>query len=235
MTKTQKIEEDILTGSTEHHLVSVGAHNQQSMLIHELVLDPFCRLRADAEKQGFDLCICSGFRSYERQLAIWNGKLSGNRPVYDQSGNLLKLNQLNDWEKVQAVLRWSAMPGASRHHWGTDIDIFDANAMTEGYQIQLTPEECEGQGLFAPMHQWLTGALANGEQNTYGFFQPYATDKGGVAPERWHLSYGPIAKIYGEQLSKSIIRQKLSRDANLMYLDVVLDHLDEIFERFVQI
>jgi LAS superfamily LD-carboxypeptidase LdcB len=145
------------------------------------------------------------------------------------------LNQLNDWEKVQAVLRWSAMPGASRHHWGTDIDIFDANAMTEGYQIQLTPEECEGQGLFAPMHQWLTGVFTNGEQNTYGFFQPYAKDKGGVAPERWHLSYKPIAKSYAEQLSKSMIRQKLSRDANLMYLDVVLDHLDEIFERFVQI
>ena len=74
-----------------------------------------------------------------------------------------------------------------------------------------------------------------GEQNTYGFFQPYATDKGGVAPERWHLSYRPIANSYGERLSKSIIRQKLSRDANLMYLDVVLDHLDEIFERFVKI
>ena len=47
------------------------------------------------------------------------------------------------------------LPGASRHHWGHDVDIYDAAAMPEGYQIQLTPEEVEGAGIFAPMHDWL--------------------------------------------------------------------------------
>ncbi len=220
---------DILTGSTEHHLRRLNP--AQPIMIHAQVVEPFVALQAQAAKQGFDLQICSGFRSFERQLHIWNGKLSGLRPVVDKAGSPIVLEALSPWDQIQAVLRWSALPGASRHHWGTDFDVYDAAAMPEGYQIQLTPEEVEGAGIFAPMHDWLDSSF---DGDSLGFYRPYGTDKGGVAPERWHLSYEPIADIYAREHSADVIAERLV-GSELLLLDVVLENLDEIVQRFVQV
>ena len=220
---------DILTGSTERHLRRLNP--AQPIMIHAQVVEPFVALQAQAAKQGFDLQICSGFRSFERQLHIWNGKLSGLRPVVDKAGNPIVLEALSPWDQIQAVLRWSALPGASRHHWGTDFDVYDAAAMHEGYQIQLTPEEVEGAGIFAPMHDWLDRSF---DGDSLGFYRPYGTDKGGVAPERWHLSYAPIADIYAREHSADVIAERLAC-SELLLLDVVLENLDEIVRRFVQV
>ena len=220
---------DILTGSTERHLRRLNP--AQPIMIHAQVVEPFVALQAQSAKQGFDLQICSGFRSFERQLHIWNGKLSGLRPVVDKAGNPIVLEALSPWDQIQAVLRWSALPGASRHHWGTDFDVYDAAAMPEGYQIQLTPEEVEGAGIFAPMHDWLDSSF---DGDSLGFYRPYGTDKGGVAPERWHLSYAPIADIYAREHSADVIAERLAC-SELLLLDVVLENLDEIVRRFVQV
>ncbi|MDB9999491.1 M15 family metallopeptidase [Porticoccaceae bacterium] len=220
---------DILTGSTERHLRRLNP--AQPIMIHAQVVEPFVALQTQAAKQGFDLQICSGFRSFERQLHIWNGKLSGLRPVVDKAGNPIVLEALSPWGQIQAVLRWSALPGASRHHWGTDFDVYDAAAMPEGYQIQLTPEEVEGAGIFAPMHDWLDSSF---DGDSLGFYRPYGTDKGGVAPERWHLSYAPIADIYAREHSVDVIAARLA-GSELLLLDVVLENLDEIVRRFVQV
>ena len=220
---------DILTGSTERHLRRLNP--AQPIMIHAQVVEPFVALQAQSAKQGFDLQICSGFRSFERQLHIWNGKLSGLRPVVDKAGNPIVLEALSPWDQIQAVLRWSALPGASRHHWGTDFDVYDAAAMPEGYQIQLTPEEVEGAGIFAPMHDWLDSSF---DGDSLGFYRPYGTDKGGVAPERWHLSYAPIADIYAREHSADVIAERLA-GSELLLLDVVLENLDEIVRRFVQV
>ena len=220
---------DILTGSTERHLRRLNP--AQSIMIHAQVVEPFVALQTQAAKQGFDLQICSGFRSFERQLHIWNGKLSGLRPVVDKAGNPIVLEALSPWDQIQAVLRWSALPGASRHHWGTDFDVYDAAAMPEGYQIQLTPEEVEGAGIFAPMHDWLDSSF---DGDSLGFYRPYGTDKGGVAPERWHLSYAPIADIYAREHSADVIAERLA-GSELLLLDMVLENLDEIVRRFVQV
>ena len=37
------------------------------------------------------------------------------------------------------ILEWSALPGASRHHWGSEFDVFDLAALPEGYRVQLLP------------------------------------------------------------------------------------------------
>ena len=226
---------DILTGSTERHLRRLNP--AQPIMIHAQVVEPFVALQTQASEQGFDLQICSGFRSFERQLHIWNGKLSGLRPVVDQTGNPIVLDALSPWEQIQAVLRWSALPGASRHHWGTDVDVYDAAAMPEDYQIQLTPEEVEGAGIFAPMHDWLDNLARTdsaGRDSANGFYRPYGVDKGGVAPERWHLSYAPIADIYAREHSAELVAERLA-GSGLLLLDVVLEHLDEIFQRFVEV
>lgn len=222
---------DILTGSTKRHLTDLhgGMGDRASMLVHRDILAPLVELQGRATTAGFDLRLCSGFRSYERQMHIWNAKLSGLRPVVNEAGTAIDLELLSPWEQIQAVMRWSALPGASRHHWGTDVDIYDAAAMPEGYQLQLTPEEVEGQGIFAPMHNWLDTELED-----IGFYRPYGLDTGGVAPERWHISYRPLAQIYAQNFTAEILEQRL-RNSELLLLDVVLDHLEEIMQRYINV
>ena len=43
--------------------------------------------------------------------------------------------------RVETILLWSALPGASRHHWGSDIDVADGHVMARGYQPQLVVGE----------------------------------------------------------------------------------------------
>jgi len=82
---------------------------------------PFLNLRRAARADGIDLKPLSSFRDFARQLAIWNGKFSGERPMYDALGVKLNAAALTPWERIEAILLWSALPGASRHHWGTDV------------------------------------------------------------------------------------------------------------------
>ena len=239
MAELEKIAADILTGLTDRHLVDVAlsqnSRAQNSVLVHQKALTPFLDLKTEAAKQGFDLCICSGFRSFERQMLIWNQKLLGERPVIDELGDPINMSQLDSWQQIQAVLRWSALPGTSRHHWGSDFDIYDANAMPEGYQIQLTTDECEGEGVFAPMHEWLSGVFIKWQERSKGFYRPYAIDRGGVSPEPWHISYAPISNSYARQLTTEIVKQQLLNNLELVSLDTVLKYLDEIIRRFVDV
>jgi len=221
---------DILTGSTERHLTDLHSGQAEgAMLVHQDIVVPLTELQQNAAASGFDLRLCSGFRSFDRQLHIWNAKLSGLRPVVDDRGALINLDLLSPWQQIQAVMRWSALPGASRHHWGTDIDIYDRAAMPADYQLQLIPAEVEGQGMFAPLHDWLDEKLAD-----QGFYRPYGTDTGGVAPERWHISYRPLAQTFAQGLTAEVLEQRL-QGTELLLLDVVLDHLDEILQRYIQV
>jgi LAS superfamily LD-carboxypeptidase LdcB len=219
------IDTERLTGSTETHLVTWSG-----LLVHDAVVGPLTNLCQQAAQRGFDLQLCSSFRSFDRQLKIWNDKISGLRPVYDDSGARLDLTQLTEWQQIQAVMRWSALPGASRHHWGTDFDIYDGAAVDANYQIQLVPEEVEGSGVFAPFHDWLDSTVLAAA----GFYRPYSKDLGGIAPERWHISYRPVAKNYAAQLTVEVLAERLA-SADIVHRETVLEHLDELFQRYIYV
>ena len=108
---------------------------------------------------------------------------------------------LREPELVDAILCWSAIPGGSRHHWGSDLDVIDAAAMPQGYQVQLVPEEYAADGVFARLTSWLDANM-----HRYGYFRPYASDRGGAAVEPWHLSYAPVAALALEELSLPVLR-----------------------------
>ena len=99
-----------------------------------------------------------------------------------------------------------------------------------GYEIELIPEEVDAGGMFAPLHDWLDQQMAAGE--AHGFFRPYDRDRGGVAPERWHLSYHPVAAVYQEAWTIDALRTHLA-GADIGLKETVLEHLDEIWDRFV--
>jgi LAS superfamily LD-carboxypeptidase LdcB len=220
----------VLTGQTEQHLCSVAEAESLGAQVHGGVVAPFRRLQAEARTAGFDLAILSGFRSFDQQLAIWNRKATGKRAVLDSDAVPVDITRLSERDLVFAILRWSALPGASRHHWGTDLDIYDLAARPAGYEIELIPAEVNPGGMFGPLHAWLDARIASG--TSFGFFRPYDQDRGGVAPERWHLSYAPVAAAYLRQLTSGILRATI-RQADIMLKDAVLQYLDEIHGRFV--
>ena len=197
--------------------------------VHRQVLEPLHYLAQRTASAGFIFKVASSYRSFARQLLIWNNKARGLRPVLNDAGAVIDLNALSARDKVFAILRWSALPGASRHHWGTDIDVYGAAQLDPAYQLQLTVAETQGDGPFADFHRWLSDELAQGNSD---FFRPYAQDRGGIAPEPWHLSYAPLALDFSRQFTLDLLAEQLAQ-TDLELKQTVLNHLEEIYHRFV--
>lgn len=149
------------------------------------------RLRTRAKAEGFNLTVASGYRDYSRQLAIFNAKARAERPVHDDQGRALCRDDFDDRAWLHAILRFSALPGTSRHHWGTDFDLWDAAAVATDYVLSLSPEEYAPTGPFADFTAWLSERID--ADDAEGFYRPYDRDRGGVAPEPWHVSFRPSA------------------------------------------
>lgn len=217
----------VLTGLSRAPLVAVDTN--AAHYLHQEVLLHWMNLAASAAAAGFDLQIASAWRGFERQQAIWNGKAAGQRPVLDAQGNALDIASLSEDELLFAMLRWSAIPGCSRHHWGTDVDVFDAAAVPADYRVQLTTEECVDSGVFANFHCWLDKKL---QEPDAVFFRPYSRDNGGIAPERWHLSCKPIAACYEKLLDeKKLLDWLMTQDIALK--NRIAAHWHEICQRYV--
>ena len=220
---------DQLVGRDNTHVIDWNGAG-----LHSRVLTSFKRLSSDAKEAGFDLRIASGFRSYDRQLTIFNGKASGDRPIFDDDGNTIEIDDLSSYNLLCSILRFSALPGASRHHWGTDIDVYDANAVSSDYVVRLSLEEVSSGGVFHSLHEWLDSLIE--EDQSYGFYRPYAVDSGGVSPERWHLSFAPLALVCEDAISPDIIKSALddaAREKNLELHTAIVENMDEIYSRFI--
>jgi len=217
-----------LTGTTEAHLqVWEG-----DIKLHRQMIMPWRRLQGEAREAGFDLQIASGFRSFERQRSIWQAKATGQRPLYDASGVVQNFELLAPEDLLSCLLRWSALPGTSRHHWGTDVDVYDAAALPSGYKLQLTPQEYAAGGPFAGLTAWLSERISKGACG--GFFRPYACDNGGVAVEPWHLSYQPLAVVYEGACSAEQLRRWLELQ-DWPLAELALECCDEIYTRYIAV
>jgi LAS superfamily LD-carboxypeptidase LdcB len=213
-----------LTGRARSHIVDLDAPR---CALHYGVVTSFLAMRDAARRDGIDLQAVSSYRDYDRQVTLWNRKWRGERPLFARDGRELDAAQLSESQRVDAILAWSAIPGGSRHHWGTDVDVVDAAAMPEGYQVQLLPSEYAADGVFARLAAWLERHM-----HEFGFFRPFGTDRGGAAVEPWHLSYAPIAAEAMEALSLSVLRQAILQ-GEMLGKEVVLDRLPEIYTRFI--
>lgn len=211
--------------------LSLVAYAEQGPKVHPQLIPALSELIQKAADAGFDMRIASGFRSFDRQLLIWNNKAYGLRPVLDQFEQPVDLNLLSDDEKVFAILQWSALPGASRHHWGTDIDVYDASRMPADYQLQLTLAETQGDGCCAEFHSWLTQQL---QQPAQDFYRPYiAAGVGSISPEPWHLSYAPLAHVFATQFTEDMLRKKIQA-VDIALKDSILKNLSDIFNQYIK-
>jgi LAS superfamily LD-carboxypeptidase LdcB len=172
-------------------------------------------------------------------MRIINDKWAGDRPVTDGEGRLLERAQYDDNEWLNMILRFSALPGTSRHHWGTDLDIWDASTVDEDYRLSLVPCEYGPLGPFCDMTRWLDDLMA--ADDAEGFYKPYAVDRGGIAPEAWHISYRPAALKYQDAVSAEFLIPLWRGEADacgnvhepLAMLDVIEPQVDCLMERYV--
>jgi LAS superfamily LD-carboxypeptidase LdcB len=213
-----------LTGRASTHVVQV---EEPGCVLHRDTVEPFLAMRAAAVAEGIDLVPVSSFRDFEAQRRIWNAKYRGQRTLYDRAGRALEHSALGEAELIDAILCWSAMPGASRHHWGSDIDVIDRAVLPDPRGIKLLPIEYSPAGPFARLNAWLDSNMAR-----FGFFRPYRTDRGGVSPEPWHLSHAPVASRALSALTESVLRRALE-GAEVDGKEELLRRLAQISARYV--
>jgi hypothetical protein len=177
---------------------------------------------------GPPVAAASSFRDFDTQVRIWNEKWTGRRPLHDRDGTTLVAARLAPAARVRAILIWSAPPGASRHHWGSDLDVYDRAAVAVGSGPSLLPEEYAPDGPFAALTAWLDANM-----HRYGFYRPYRTDRGGVSPEPWHLSHAPTAREASLRLRPATLRAAIEA-SELEGKAALLKSLPRVYRRYVR-
>lgn len=173
LTMTQEYSIDELIGKSPRDLVG----DSYLTTMHRDTAKALKLMQEAAKKDGIDIKVVSAFRSFQRQKEIFERKYkrfitSGDSPE----------------QAVQRIIEYSTIPGTSRHHWGTDLDLIDGSVPTPDSVLET--KHFYGQGVFCPLRQWLeTHARA------YGFFEVYTNhpDRKGFAHEPWHYSYAPVS------------------------------------------
>ncbi len=139
--------------------------------------EAFLKMKAEASKSGFKIKVVSSYRNYAHQNRIWERKYK----KFTAEG-------LSPIEAIKKIIEYSTIPGTSRHHWGTDIDIVDGNApQPKGL---LLSENFEGNGPFCKFKEWM-----DVHANSFGFYLVYTDkkDRRGFKYEPWHYSYAPLS------------------------------------------
>ncbi|MDK7374841.1 M15 family metallopeptidase [Weeksella virosa] len=142
------------------------------------VAKAFEAMSQEARKAGFRIVVVSSYRNYNYQNGIWERKYKANI-----SKKMKPIDNLNK------IIEYSTIPGTSRHHWGTDLDIID---ISKGYPKDPLNEKHFNEG--GQMHEFKKWLDENAEN--FGFYLVYtnATDRKGFRYEPWHFSYKAISK-----------------------------------------
>lgn len=138
----------------------------------------FLDMKNAALADGIDIKIVSSYRDFYRQESIWERKYL----QYTEEG-------MGPLEAIDKIIEYSTIPGTSRHHWGTDIDIIDGRPKSSG--DVLVAEKFENGGPYEGLKQWM-----DEYSEAFGFYLVYNDNpkRRGFKYEPWHFSYAPISK-----------------------------------------
>jgi LAS superfamily LD-carboxypeptidase LdcB len=192
-TLSQEIEYSIveLMGKTDIDLYGEGIN------LRKEAHDAFLSMKKAAYSAGIDLKIVSSFRNFQRQEVIFERKFI----TYTED------NGMEPLAAIEKIIEYSTIPGTSRHHWGTDIDIIDGYRKTNG--DVLVPEKFESGGPFEDFKKWM-----DENSELYDFHLVYTNDpkRRGFKYEPWHYSYAPISKPMLEAFRGKNIVQLLQQE-----------------------
>ncbi|CAI8332370.1 MAG: D-alanyl-D-alanine carboxypeptidase [Flavobacteriaceae bacterium] len=171
--------------------------NSYTQKMHKQTKVAFLEMKSAAAKDNISIEVVSAYRSFERQKEIFEGKYKR----FTRQG-------LSATQALSKIIEYSTIPGTSRHHWGTDIDIIQANTGKRPSSV-LQEKHFYGVGPFCEMKVWLTQ-----NANSFGFYEVYTKDvqRKGFSHEPWHFSYRPVSRpmlrAYKKLDIKSILQQE---------------------------
>lgn len=143
---------------------------KKRIFLRDEALEAFKFMWKAAQAEGVKLTILSAARNWTYQRGIWNRKWNGSRYA-----------EFDGQERAVEILKYSSMPGSSRHHWGTDVDLNN-----------FENEWFESDPIGIATYLWLTQHAAE-----FGFYQVYGDQtngRTGYREEKWHWSYLPLAE-----------------------------------------
>ena len=172
----------------------------------------FEAMQKAAANDGIAIEVVSAYRSFNRQKEIFEAKYSD----YISKG-------LAPLEAIRKIIEYSTIPGTSRHHWGTDLDLIDANAPRP--ENLLLAEHFHGEGPFCRLKEWM-----DLHSESFGFYEVYTDDpyREGFKYEPWHFSFAPIArpmlKEYRSLNIKDILEAENIKGAEHFTDDFIYDY-----------
>ncbi|MAP79759.1 MAG: D-alanyl-D-alanine carboxypeptidase [Aequorivita sp.] len=174
--------------------------NTYTSKMHKTAKVAFKEMKAAAAKENINIEVVSAYRSFQRQKQIFEGKYKR----FTKQG-------LTPEDALNKIIEYSTIPGTSRHHWGTDIDLIDANAPRPA--DVLLPENFHGTGPYCKLKMWLD---ENAEK--FNFYEVY-TDNGnrkGFKYEPWHFSYAPVSVAMLKEYKEKIDVKKMLAEEKLL-------------------
>ncbi|MBA6153331.1 M15 family metallopeptidase [Gelidibacter maritimus] len=158
--------------------------------------DAFTKMRNAALKDNISIQVVSSYRNFAHQNRIWERKYKN----FTQQG-------LSPVKAIQKIIEYSTVPGTSRHHWGTDMDIIDANVAQP--KNVLSPSHFEGNGSYVKLKKWM-----DANSKDYGFYIVYTDKPGrkGFKYEPWHYSYRPLSCDYLRSYRKLNLKDILKNE-----------------------
>ena len=158
--------------------------NRSGYYLRKEAFAAFVKMHEAARKDGVKLVIRSATRNFDYQKRIWERKWRAQKKSRSAKNKALNILQL------------SSMPGTSRHHWGTEVDL---NSFSNSWFEH-------GQGL--KLFRWMTNNAAK-----YGFHRPYTkkdnTRPNGYNEEKWHWSYTPLSIAMTRDAEKTLADYKI--------------------------
>jgi LAS superfamily LD-carboxypeptidase LdcB len=142
---------------------------KKQIFLKREALDSFELMWNSARDEGIELTILSAARNWTYQRGIWNRKWNGTRYA-----------EFEGRERAIEILKYSSMPGSSRHHWGTDVDL-------NAFENEWFESDAVGISTYAWLRQ---------HAHKFGFHQVYGDQtngRTGYREEKWHWSYLPLA------------------------------------------
>ncbi|MEK7564026.1 MAG: M15 family metallopeptidase [Patescibacteria group bacterium] len=165
-------------------------YNNGKMYLRKETLNAYLKMQEAAQREGVQIKISSATRNFEYQREFWNGKWSTNTEI-----DAIEKNTEN-FNRFKKILEYVSVPGTSRHHWGTEIDINGAN-LAYFNSIKGIRE-----------YQWLAK-----NAGTFGFCQTYRNKdidkRTGYNEERWHWSYTPLSKTFTEEYRRLVTKEDI--------------------------
>lgn len=194
--------------------IDIRYADRANLYLRKEAMQAFKQMWDKAKEDGHSIQIRSATRNFDYQKGIWERKWSGQTKLSDGTS----ADQILDTKaRALKILLYSSMPGTSRHHWGTDIDI---NSFENAYFES-------GEGL--RLYNWLLEHAGE-----FGFCQPYTSKesgRSGYEEEKWHWSYKPLSQLltsYCSNHMKNEMVRGFNGSEEATSIDVVQNYIQGI-------